>query len=185
MKAIVVLGSQIVINSLTGNYDITPILKMRLDKCYDVFIQNYDDDTIIVTSGGSPHGESISEAELMKSYLINKGIPSCKIFEENKSRNTIENSQLTYNLLKLLYKIRITFQELNPNYIYNDNTKQGEIPPFKELFIITSDFHIPRTKLIFEKYNIDNLKLNFVAAATPTNIYTRCMLNESYLIAQT
>lgn len=184
MKAIVVLGSEIVRDSLTGNYNLTQMLKMRLDQCYEVFIQNYDDQTIVVVSGGSPHGESASEAELMKMYLINKGIPSCKIFEENKSNNTIENCQYTYNLLKTLYRMRITFQELNPNYKYNDNNRQGEIPPFKEVYIITSDFHVPRSMVIFERYNFNNLILNFVAAPTPKNISQRYLDNEKYLIAQ-
>lgn len=184
MRAIVVLGSTIVKNSSTGNYDLTPMLKMRLDQCYGVFLNNYDDQTVIIVSGGSPHGESVSESEIMKNYLLSLGVPACKIFEEDKSNNTVENCQCTYNLLNTLYRTRITFQELNPHYVYNEINKQGEIPPFKEVCVITSDFHIPRSKAIFEMYNYNNLILSFVEAPTPPDVAPHYLNNEKYLMRQ-
>lgn len=167
MKAIIVLGCRIIKNPFLNKWVPNNVLKTRLDKCYDEFLNEYDDHTIVIVCGGNPHNEEVTESEVMKEYLIKKGITSCRIFEENKSINTIENCINAYELLGTLQKL--TFQQLHPNKYDYDGPK-GYIPNFKEITVITSDFHLCRSKDIFETYNMHNLVLNFVSAQSPADI---------------
>lgn len=185
MKAIVVLGTKIEKIPFTGRYGPSRMLQMRLDKTYEVFLTENQSRTIIIVSGGSPHGIPVTEADVMKDYLVSRGIPSCKIFKENESNNTVQNCQYTYLLLKLLYEKRLTFQELTPNFQCNYYGAElwGEIPPFDKLCVITSDFHLPRSKLIFERFNNDNLQLSFVPAPTPEDIAPAYIENEKRIMA--
>lgn len=70
---------------------VTNSLRRRLDKAID-YAKRYPDVKIIV-SGGQGKGEDITEAEAMKTYLVERGIPSCHIWEENRSKTTRENLQ--------------------------------------------------------------------------------------------
>jgi len=167
MKAIIVLGCQIIKNPFLNKWEPSKLLKTRLDKCYEDFLNNYNDHTIIIVCGGLTYNKDITESEIMKEYLIEKGITACKIFEENTSINTVENCINAYELLGKLQKL--TFQQLHPNKYDYDGPK-GYIPKFKEITVITSDFHIPRSKDIFETYNINNLLLNFVPAQSPADL---------------
>lgn len=65
----------------------------------------------IVVSGGRGPGESITEAEAMKRFLIKHGVVKDQIIKEEKSTNTFENMKFTSNILKKIDKkenIKIT-----------------------------------------------------------------------------
>lgn len=78
-----------------------------------------------------------TEAELMKQYAIKIGIPKTAIFLEEYSQNTFEN---------VLYVSKLFL----------------EPKKWEKVLVITSDFHVQRAKIIFNKnvskqYNIDFL----------------------------
>ena len=77
----------------------------------------------VILSGAKGPGENISEAQAMKIYLINNGVDEAKLIKEEKSTNTFENLE---NSKKIIAKI-------------NSKTK---------ILIVTSDFHIFRSKLL-------------------------------------
>lgn len=77
----------------------TPLLKKRLDKGIEVFNASFKNAFFIV-SGGQGADEIVSEAEAMKNYLINKGIPESKIIKEDKSHNTLENLLFSKRIIK-------------------------------------------------------------------------------------
>lgn len=66
-----------------------------------------------------------SEAEAMKEYAISKKIPSDSILTEQESKDTLGNAYFT--------KVNI----LEPNN-------------WKNILVVTSDFHLERTKYIFD-----------------------------------
>lgn len=66
-----------------------------------------------------------SEAEAMKEYAISEGIPSDSILTEQESKDTLGNAYFT--------KVNI----LEPNN-------------WKSVLVVTSDFHLERTKYIFD-----------------------------------
>ena len=116
---IVILGAMV-----RGN---TPslILEERLQAGLNC-IKTYPEAKIILSGAKGP-GESISEAEAMKIYLINNGVEASKLIKEENSTNTFENLK---NSGKIISKI---------NNKTNNKTN---------IFIVTSDFHIFRSKLL-------------------------------------
>lgn len=90
-QAVIVLGCQV-----RGE---TPsiMLKNRLDTALETL--NEYPDTVCVVSGGKGKGEDISEAEAMRRYLTENGIPESRIINEDKSKNTRENISFSKEIL--------------------------------------------------------------------------------------
>ena len=98
-------------------------LQYRLDKAYTYLVDNPK--TIAIVSGGKGVGETITEAEAMKRYLLQKGIKEDRILLETRARDTDEN---------LSYAFRIM-----------DEQKENA-----SSLIVTSSFHVLRSKMIAE-----------------------------------
>ncbi|MDT2046444.1 MULTISPECIES: YdcF family protein [Bacillaceae] len=60
--------------------------------------------TIAIVSGGQGDDEDISEAEAMSTFLVNNGIDSARIIQENESTSTYENFLYTKNLIDITDK---------------------------------------------------------------------------------
>jgi len=136
MSVIIILGGP-----LTKDNKPDIWLKSRLDKMKEIY-KTYNPDYIIVT-GGYPTNEYISEADVMYDYLKNS-IPVDKIYKETESTNTYENATKTYKML--INKIQK--KEIN------------------RISILTSDFHIERSKYIFDNI-FRGIKINMISAKTP------------------
>lgn len=100
------------------------VLNERLEAA-NYLAEKYASASIIV-SGGITSGNSISEAEVMKAYLIKKGISSNRIISEEKSKTTLENMKYIEELIN------------------NDST----------VIIVTNSFHINRAIMIAKKHDI-------------------------------
>lgn len=98
-------------------------LLQRLDRSLE-YVKNNPNIKIVV-SGGQGSGETITEAEAMKRYLIKYGVNEENIIKEDKSTNTSQNLKFTANILKELDK--------------TENLK---------ITIVTSDFHVFRAKFL-------------------------------------
>ena len=92
-------------------------MKCRLD-CLLKYIDDSTNSTIIVSGGNG-------EANKMKKYLLNQGIPDDLIVLEECSKNTLENLENTCSLVS------------------------GNV------LLITSDYHVFRTRLLCNKLNLD------------------------------
>jgi len=134
MSIFIVLGGPI-------NDDITPgiWLTSRLEKTIE--FNNSINPTYIIVTGGDTRKLGKSEADIMKEYLVKKGISSNKIYCERNSINTIENGEFTYQMINHM----------------NENTK---------IYVLTSEFHIKRAEMIF-KYYFKNFSIEMVEAITP------------------
>lgn len=97
----------------------------------------------IIVSGGQGPGESITEAEAMKRYLVKEGINDDKIILEDKSANTFENFKYTKEKLK----------DLGKDDISNTN-----------IIAITTDFHVLRSNIIAKRNGYENI--NFYSSNT-------------------
>ena len=89
--AVIVLGA-----GIRGETPELP-LYYRLTKTVEYY--NKNPDAIIIVSGGQGHGESITEAEAMERFLIDKGIPKQNILKEEKSTSTKENLKFSKQIL--------------------------------------------------------------------------------------
>ncbi|WP_335872002.1 YdcF family protein [Bacillus sp. 2205SS5-2] len=91
------------------------------------YLENNRDANVIV-SGGIDVGEKISEAEAMRIYLVNAGIDEERIMIEDQATSTYENLLFSKELM--------------------ENNKE-------KVLIITSDFHLFRSKYIAESIGLE------------------------------
>jgi len=103
-------------------------LKGRLDAAYELYKKNYFN-RIIVSGGIDPDGNN--EAEIMKKYLIGRGLPESSIITDS---NGVDTHSTAVNTAKIM-----------------------EENKFKSAFIISQFYHISRTKLAFNKAGIKNV----------------------------
>ncbi len=139
-KAIICLGG-----GLKNNGEPTQKMKTRLDKTIELYkTENYD---LIITSSRNGYRKrqniSTTEARKGKEYLASQGIPREKILIEEASMDTIGNAYFT----------RVT--HIDPAKI-------------KNITVVTSQFHIKRTKLLFNIVYGDNYNIEYIGA--PNNI---------------
>lgn len=120
---VVVLGAGLV-DGLTP----TKLLANRLDKAIRVFNKSVSS-CYIVVSGGQGSDEKVSEAEAMRTYLIDKGIKNHQIIMEDKSVNTFENMRNSYEIIK---------------------RRGGRM----QIAVVTSNFHVYRALLLCRSLDI-------------------------------
>ena len=115
-----------------------PIALDRLYGCLSVFdSKKYK---ILCTGGFGAHFNTspIAHANYLKNFLIEKGVPSTAFLPLALSSNTVEDATMSKSVLT--------------NVAY------------KDLFIITSEYHVTRVKFIFTEI-LKDFNLNFKAVA--------------------
>lgn len=101
-------------------------LMNRIDKCV-AYLQS-NPTTKVVVSGGQGIGETITEAEAMKKYLVQNGISDNRIYEESRATSTYENLSYSKEILDRAFGS-------------SDYT----------ILIATNDFHIFRAKILAKR----------------------------------
>ena len=128
-------------------------LRYRLDAALD-YANDYPH-VQLVLSGGQGPGELISEAEAMKRYLVENGIAEDRLLVETASTSTYEN---------ILYS-----KEMLPSSV-------------KAVTIITSDYHLERSKRIARSLN---LQADVVSAKTPQVVEEKLRFRERLALIKT
>lgn len=118
--AIVVMGYQ-----LNDNGSMKPELLDRLGVAIRS-AKKYPDAYVICTGGPTAKAEGFTEAAMMAQWMTICGIEESRILLEEGSFSTTENAQ---NTLMLLYE---------------------QYPQIRDLAIVTSDYHIRRSVMMFE-----------------------------------
>lgn len=115
-----------------------PIALDRLQGCLSIF--NPQKHKILCTGGFGAHFNTspIAHANYLKDILIQKGVPSTAFLPLALSSNTVEDAVMSKSILK--------------------ETK------FKDLIIITSEYHVARVKFIFTEI-LKDFNLNFKSVA--------------------
>ena len=99
-----------------------------------------------------------NESSWMKKYLMQKGINSKNIFKEKKSRDTFGNAFFSKKIIRTL---------------------RG-----RSLVIITSDYHLNRTKLIFKKIFGKNYKIKYIKSKTLKKIPFQKLEKDSLIVTK-
>lgn len=133
----------------------TPSLSLRYRLDAALAYANEYPHVQFVLSGGQGPGEHISEAEAMKNYLLENGIDGARLLVESASTSTYEN---------ILYS-----QEMLPSSL-------------KTVTIITSDYHLERSKRIARSLN---LQADVVAAKTPKVVEQKLRFRERLALIKT
>jgi uncharacterized SAM-binding protein YcdF (DUF218 family) len=128
----------------------TLVLTQRLDNALGYIAKKPG--TTVIVSGGQGTGETITEAEAMKRYLVRHGTPEELIIKEENSTSTYENMVFS----KKLYE-----QELGTQ--------------LNRVMIITNDFHMFRSKLLAHRAGLEPYG---ISAGTPWYIYPNVLLRE-------
>lgn len=110
---------------LSEGEKVSPLLRGRVDKAVRIYNKCKQPSKLVV-SGGRGDDEKVSEAEAMKSYLLEKGFPEKDIIMEEKSRTTFENLKNVRDMLDA------------------DGVKHRYI-------FVTSNYHVFRTSLFAKK----------------------------------
>lgn len=97
MKTIgIILG-----NRLNDDGSITKLMKHRLELALELE-KNFDLDKIIVSGGIANKKANVSEASVMASYLIEKGVSAEKIIIEDQSMSTVANAKYSLEIVRSL-----------------------------------------------------------------------------------
>lgn len=89
----------IVLGASLWNNVPSPALRERLEHAYQLYNEGYFS-KMIVSGGMDLNGSTISEAEGMKGYLMEKGCPPGDILIEDQSRSTYENLLFSKELME-------------------------------------------------------------------------------------
>lgn len=119
----------IVFGCYTKGYEPGGTLANRLDRASELL--NEEPAAVCIVSGAQGANETVTEAEAMKKYLVERrGIPSGRVIEENRAYNSIEN---------LLYSLEIIegMEENDPRIV-----------------CVSSEFHTPRISLIARRAGV-------------------------------
>lgn len=113
----------------------TPLLAGRIDKALELWNKQHQHGKFVV-SGGQGADEVVSEAQAMRDYLLEKGVPADAILMEDKSTTTWENLK---NSLAVIRADRATNDSTDDA---NDDTATAS-NDFTTA-VVTSDFHVFR-----------------------------------------
>lgn len=113
---------------LIDGYKVSKLLADRVDKAIEIY-EKCSVKPMIIPSGGKGDDESLSEAEAMAEYLIEKGIPKEHILIEAGSATTMEN---------LIYSKEII------------DAREGK----KKTALVSSNYHIYRCLKYAKKVNL-------------------------------
>lgn len=120
---IVILGNKVELSGLPSLR-----LQSRLDKGYDLYIQGFA--PLILVSGGLGK-EGYDEAEVMKNYLINRGVYKDVIITDSMGIDSFNTARNTKQIM--------TERNLN------------------KVLLISNYYHISRTRLAFKKSGIEKV----------------------------
>lgn len=76
----------------------SPFLAARLDEALRLYNQGLAGR--VVVSGGQGSGEDITEAEAMKRYLVQRGVPADRVILEDRSTSTEENLRFSMEQMR-------------------------------------------------------------------------------------
>lgn len=107
-------------------------LTERLETAYDYAV-TYPQSKLIV-SGAQGEGENATEAQVMRDWLVKKGLDPDRIIMEDKATSTKENLQNAYDIIRKL----------------GDDPNNG-------VALITSEFHLFRTALASKALGVPTL----------------------------
>jgi uncharacterized SAM-binding protein YcdF (DUF218 family) len=122
VSTVVVLGSGLI------EGQVPPLLASRLRKGRTVRDRSAAAglEPRMITSGGRGPDEPVAEAEAMRDFLVDDGVPAASLLVEDRSRNTEENLQFSAELI----------------------AERGLAGP---IAVVTSDFHALRAALLMRK----------------------------------
>lgn len=145
--AVIVLGYQIEGEPLAP----TKALQSRLDMAYQYWLEAPK--VKIIVSGGKTQGLDKSEAEVMKEYLIKRGIPIENILLEDHSTRTAHQFTNSQKLMEIHNAV-----------------------------VVTNDFHLPRSLMLAARSGIEHVSGLAAATPTDTRSILVAYIREPFAL---
>ena len=146
LRYIIVLGCWI------KNGRVTPLLAGRIDRAIKLYNRQKGNPPKLLLSGGKGADEACSEAEAMKAYALERGIPEERLLTESASVSTLENMKYSKEIM--------------------DCDSGGE--PYKCVYV-TNNYHVLRAGVLARKAG---LKINGAGAGTAFYYLPNAVLRE-------
>ena len=143
----------IVLGAGLNKDQVTPHLAERLNTALLFAKQNPN--AYLIVSGGLGERQLITEAEAMKRYLVDRGVPAARIIQEEASASTYEN------------------------LVFSQQILQEKFPEEVRIALITNDFHIYRALSLAHDLGLNAYPLG---APTPWNAWLLNYLRESVAV---
>lgn len=147
---LIVLGAQVHKDSPSKS------LAKRLDAAYEYLVDN--NETKVVVSGGQGSNEVVTEASVMKTYLMNKGIEENRIIVEDNSTSTKENLLYSYAMIK------------------------QEFEDSAHIAVVTNNFHMFRAEQLAKKLGISNIE--GLASSADNTLLVNYMMREVFALVK-
>lgn len=125
-------------------------LRKRLD--YAVGLMEKSPGSVCIVTGGKGADEAAPEGEVMRDYLISRGIDEKRIYVDDKAENTIENIK------------------------YSKKIIEDELADYT-VACVSSDFHIPRIQMLAKKYSLGAEYYYYAPCPNVFTLYT-CLVRE-------
>ncbi|MCI1962479.1 MAG: YdcF family protein [Clostridiales bacterium] len=130
-------------------------LQKRIDRAADWLLSHPN--SIAVACGGEGTGEKVTEAEVIREKLLEKGIEPGRILLENRSVNTEQN---------LFYAKKVLLENNLPN---------------KEVLLLTDDYHLYRALLIAKQ---NGLTAWGISVSTPPLVFPALFARELFAVTK-
>ena len=131
-------------------------LRLRLEKAAEYALQNPE--TVMVLSGGRQSSGEMAEAEVMKRYLLEKGVPEGQMVLEVRSASTVENIAYSRLLIDTLRRQKEREEHPDeralPAYL---PSVMGQKADSHQIGILTSNFHLYRAMQIARKQGMEDV----------------------------
>ena len=114
---------------LKDNGSMKDELLLRLEVALNC-AREYPESFLVCTGGATSKKKGFTEAGEMKKWLVKAGVSEKRIITETKAKNTAQNAQKTYSILKKQY------------------------PQVNSVVLITSEYHMRRSMLVFSSVSI-------------------------------
>ena len=130
----------------------TPLLAGRIDKALELWKKQHQHGKFVV-SGGQGADEVVSEAQAMRDYLLEKGVPADAILMEDKSTTTWENLKNSLAVIRADHTSAASNAAANGNSSASDGTAaSGDVTASDSTgacgdfttAVVSSDFHVFR-----------------------------------------
>ncbi len=121
------------------------VLARRLDKAVEYAGENPD--TMIIVSGGKDGFDPVTEASVMRDYLMERGISEDSIILEDESLNTVQNIQYSAEKIARAEEMKSEGVKDPASRIFNGAPRVG---------ILTSNFHLYRALKIAARQGLEN-----------------------------
>lgn len=130
----------------------TPLLAGRIDKALELWNKQHQQGKF-VASGGQGADEVVSEAQAMRDYLLEKGVPADAILMEDKSTTTWENLKNSIAVIRADHTSAASNDAANGNSSASDGTAaSGDVTASDSTgacgdfttAVVSSDFHVFR-----------------------------------------